>query len=57
MEMGIRSYRAVFNVPGDRVGELVAAYRAALDGGLAAARGPRALVGQEFTRGHFAKAV
>jgi putative protease len=57
MEMGIRSYRAVFNVPGDRVGELVAAYRAALDDGLAAARRPRVLVGQEFTRGHFAKAV
>jgi putative protease len=57
MEMGIRSYRAVFNVPGDRVGELIAAYRAILDGEVVATRGARALVGQEFTRGHFVRAV
>jgi U32 family peptidase len=57
MEMGIRSYRAVFNVPGDRVGELIAAYRAILDSEVGATRGARALVGQEFTRGHFVRAV
>ncbi|HZI27393.1 MAG TPA: DUF3656 domain-containing protein [Gemmatimonadaceae bacterium] len=57
MEMGIRSYRAVFNVPGDRVGDLIAAYRAILDGAVVATRGPRVLVGQEFTRGHFVRAV
>jgi putative protease len=55
MEMGIRSYRVVFNVPDDPVAELIAAYRATLDG--VSARGPRQLVGQEFTRGHFLRAV
>ncbi len=55
--MGIRSFRAVFNVPGDRVAELVAAYRAALDGQVDATKRPRALVGQDFTRGHFVRAV
>jgi putative protease len=57
MEMGIRSYRTVFNVPGEQVGELIAAYRAILDGAVAATKGPRGLVGQEFTRGHFVRAV
>jgi putative protease len=57
MEMGIRSYRAVFNVPDEQVGELIAAYRAILDGAVAATKGPRGLVGQEFTRGHFVRAV
>jgi putative protease len=58
---GIRGYRAVFNVPGDRVAEVVAGYRAMLD---ALASGERAdgsvlrgLVGERFTRGHFARAV
>ena len=55
VEMGIRSYRAVFNVPGEPIAELVAAYRRSLDAGNGQA--PRALVGQEFTRGHFARAV
>jgi putative protease len=32
VDMGIRSYRAIFNVPGDKVAELVSAYREALDG-------------------------
>lgn len=53
--IGIRSFRAVFNVPGEPVGELISAYRAALDGD--SSRGPRVLVGQEFTRGHFVRAV
>jgi putative protease len=57
LEMGIRSFRAVFNVPGERVGELVAAYRAALDQQARATGGPRVLVGQGFTRGHFVRAV
>jgi putative protease len=55
IEMGIRSYRAVFNVPGEPVAELVAAYRRALNSD--AGQTARTLVGQEFTRGHFARAV
>jgi putative protease len=59
--MGIRSFRAVFNVPDEPVAELITAYRRALDavdGGLAlATTGARSIVGQEFTRGHFVRAV
>jgi putative protease len=55
LEMGIRSYRAVFNVPDEPVAELVAAYRRILDA--QTGQTPRSLVGQEFTRGHFARAV
>jgi putative protease len=59
--MGIRSFRAVFNVPDEPVADLISAYRRtleALDRGLAsAAGGPRMIVGQEFTRGHFVRAV
>jgi putative protease len=58
---GLRGYRALFNVPGEPVAEIVAGYRATLD---ALARGDRppaspvrALVGSAFTRGHFARAV
>ena len=58
---GIRSYRMLFNVPGDPVAELVARYRELLD---ALAKGDRVdtsrvreLVGTAFTRGHFARAV
>ncbi len=58
---GIRAYRAVFNVHGDPVAELVGAYAAALDSLAQAARpaldAPRAIVGTTFTRGHFARAV
>jgi U32 family peptidase len=54
--MGIRSYRAVFNVPDEPVAELVKAYREALDSG-SRVHTPRDLVGQEFTRGHFVRAV
>jgi putative protease len=58
---GLRSFRAVFNVPGDPVGEVVAALRGGLDT-LAAGRHVDALairraLGPEFTRGHFARAV
>ena len=56
LEMGIRSFRAVFNVPGEPVAELIAAYRAALDpAGVGPT--PRSLVGATFTRGHFVRAV
>jgi putative protease len=60
-QAGIRGFRTVFNVPGDPVMEIVAAYRAALDllaGGSERATTPvRELVRGKFTRGHFARAV
>ncbi len=60
-EAGIRSFRAVFNVAGDPVGEIVRGYREtldALDTGTTAVRSPvRELVGASFTRGHFTRAV
>jgi putative protease len=61
-QSGIRGFRAVFNVPGDPVQQIVAGYRAALDE-LSRAETPastslvRELVGGKFTRGHFARAV
>lgn len=58
---GVRGYRAVFNVEGERVGELLSAYRAVLDSAAAGGRTDsaslRAIVGEQFTRGHFARAV
>ncbi|MEP7087039.1 MAG: DUF3656 domain-containing protein [Gemmatimonadota bacterium] len=58
---GIRAYRMLFNVPGDPVTDIVARYREALDA-LASGATPnvaamRELVGTQFTRGHFARAV
>ncbi|MFZ5623702.1 MAG: DUF3656 domain-containing U32 family peptidase [Gemmatimonadota bacterium] len=58
---GLRSYRLVFNVPGDPVAEVTAAYRGACDA-VAAGHRPdataiRMLTGGAFTRGHFARAV
>ena len=58
---GIRAYRMLFNVPGDPVAEITARYRDALDA-LAIGVTPnvaavRELVGSQFTRGHFARAV
>lgn len=58
---GVRSYRAVFNVRGDPVAEIVGAYRQLLDG-LAAGEVPgtdavRGILGDRYTRGHFARAV
>jgi putative protease len=58
---GLRSYRLVFNVPGDPVTEVTGAYRAMLDA-LAAGKpldalAIRAITGGEYTRGHFARAV
>ena len=61
--MGLRRYRLVFNVEGDQVAAIVVAYREALDalaeGGrpARAVRAVRDLVGERFTRGHFARAV
>jgi putative protease len=58
---GIRGYQMVFNVAGDDVRQIVHAYRVALDA-LADGTRPdvdavRALFGNQFTRGHFARAV
>jgi len=58
---GVRQFRMVFNVANDPVAELVTRYRRALDEFAAGAApdlaGIRELVGGEFTRGHFARAV
>ncbi len=58
---GIRGYRTLFNTAGEPVADIVAGYRAMLD---ALSRGDRpdgaavrSLVGERFTRGHFARAV
>ncbi len=58
---GVRGFQLVFNVAGDPVAEVTAAYRTVLD---AQSRGasadlsiPRALVRGAFTRGHFVRAV
>jgi putative protease len=58
---GIRGFHAIFNVPGEPVAQVVAGYRQMLDD-LSAARPARhepvrSLVGDAFTRGHFARAV
>ena len=58
---GIRGYRAVFNTAGAPVAEIVAGYRALLDSlsrnERADTAAVRALVGDQFTRGHFSRAV
>jgi putative protease len=58
---GVRGYQLLFNVPGDRLTDIVAAYRASLDalaaGGRADLGAVRATVDGVFTRGHFARAV
>jgi putative protease len=58
---GIRGYRAVFNVADQPVGAVIAGYRAMLDalerGERADTLAVRAIVGDRFTRGHFARAV
>jgi putative protease len=58
---GIRIFHVVFNQPGDPIRDLVTGYAGAL-ASLADGRTPelgaiRDLVGQSFTRGHFARAV
>jgi putative protease len=58
---GVRGYRAVFNVAGEPVAEVISGYRAMLDalstGDRPDGAAVRALVGERFTRGHFARAV
>ena len=58
---GIRHFRLLFNVPGDPIAEVVRGYRTMLDelanGDRVGTDRVRALYGQAFTRGHFARAV
>jgi U32 family peptidase len=58
---GITQFRLLFNVPGDPIADVVRGYRAMLDalstGSRANTTVVRDIVGQEFTRGHFARAV
>lgn len=58
---GIRGYRALFNTAGEPVADVIAGYRAMLDALASGARpdgtAVRSLVGDRFTRGHFARAV
>ncbi|MBA3341269.1 MAG: U32 family peptidase [Gemmatimonadaceae bacterium] len=57
---GLRSYRLLFNVRHERVGDLTRSYRAfrdAIDAGSRPVGSPRELVRSAFTRGHFARAV
>jgi putative protease len=57
---GIRGFRLLFNLPGDRVGEVTAAFRALIDACAAGSADPevvRSVVGAEYTRGHFERAV
>lgn len=58
---GIRQFRLLFNVPGDPIAQVVSGYRAMIDeltaGERVATDRVRALYGQSFTRGHFARAV
>ena len=58
---GLRRYRLVFNVPGDPVAEVTAAWRKALDtlyaGQHPDTREVRRILGGEYTRGHFARPV
>jgi putative protease len=58
---GIRGYHAIFNVPDEPVAKIIAGYRQMLDD-LASEKWARfepvrSLVGDAFTRGHFARAV
>ncbi|MGQ0647641.1 MAG: U32 family peptidase [Gemmatimonadaceae bacterium] len=59
---GIRGFHLLFNVPGDPVADLVTAYASAL-GRLADGSTPdvsarlRVMLSQQFTRGHFVRAV
>jgi putative protease len=57
---GLRNFRLIFNVRGEQVAGITAAYRSLLDAlatGTQPVRSPREFVGREFTRGHFARAV
>lgn len=58
---GLRNYRLVFNVPGDPVAEVTAAFteivRTLQEGKTPALARIRSVMGGQFTRGHFARAV
>ena len=58
---GLRDYRLVFNVPGDPVAAVTAAFRAMIDrlaeGGSPDLETIRGITGGKYTRGHFARAV
>ena len=58
---GVRGYRAVFNVRGDEVSAIMRSYRQMLDalvaGDLPAVDAVRTVLGDQYTRGHFARAV
>ncbi len=58
---GIRGYQLVFNMPGDPVAQVTAAYRGIIEslshGSAAEVSTARTLVRTAFTRGHFARAV
>jgi putative protease len=58
---GVRGYRMLFNTRHDDVARITAGYRALLDSldadGPSPFWSPRDVVGKEFTRGHFARAV
>ena len=58
---GVRGYKVLFNTRTDDVARITAGYRALLDSlatnGPAPDWSPRQVVGKEFTRGHFARAV
>jgi putative protease len=58
---GFRNFRLVFNVPGDPVAEVTAAYheqlRALADGRTPDPGTVRVITGGSYTRGHFARAV
>ena len=57
---GIRSFRLLFNVHGEPVAEITQSYRSLLESlaaGSPITSTPRDIVGNAFTRGHFARAV
>ncbi|HUQ48726.1 MAG TPA: DUF3656 domain-containing protein [Gemmatimonadaceae bacterium] len=58
---GVRGYRMLFNTRHDDVARVTAGYRALLESlendGPSPTWSPRDVVGKEFTRGHFARAV
>ncbi len=60
-DMGVRSFRLVFNVPGDPIADVVGDYAALLralhEGRTPAALGLRERLERRFTRGHFVRAV
>lgn len=58
---GIRGYHLVFNVPGEMVGEITRNYRTVLNSAMQGIEcdtgATRRMLGGEFTRGHFMRAV